>query len=217
MRSIIPDATIYKLAHMVGTEDRMYNNYAQLAKMLPFIPIFDGGRTKLQPVYVRDVADAVISSLKRKEAVGKDYYLAGPDVFTYAPSVLLVMHLQSLRQMPAGRSSGELTRLHVSRLRRPCSSFTYPFTAPALGARKHSSAASTVISAAIRLFMTILSGVCRIKQMIELVFETIREPMRIVNVPVAIGKLLAAPRERFFKSVRILHTHIEHSALSLQN
>ena len=82
MRSTIPDATIYKLAHMVGTEDRMYNNYAQLAKSLPFIPIFDGGRTKLQPVYVRDVADAVISSLKRKDAVGKDYYLAGPDVFT---------------------------------------------------------------------------------------------------------------------------------------
>ncbi|CAK0735404.1 hypothetical protein CVIRNUC_000575 [Coccomyxa viridis] len=124
VRSIIPDATIYKLAHMVGTEDRMYNNYAQLAKMLPFIPIFDGGRTKLQPVYVRDVADAVISSLKRKEAVGKDYYLAGPDIFT-------------------------------------------------------------------------------IKEMIQLVFETIREPMRIVNVPVAIGKLLAAPRERFFKSIPI--------------
>ena len=69
VRSIIPDATIYKLGHMVGTEDRMYNNYAQLAKSLPFIPIFGGGRTKLQPVYVRNVADAVISSLKTKAAL----------------------------------------------------------------------------------------------------------------------------------------------------
>ena len=82
MRSIIPDATIFKLAHMVGTEDRMYNNYAQLAKALPFIPIFGGGRTKLQPVYVRDVADAVITSLKIKAAAGQDYHLAGPEVIT---------------------------------------------------------------------------------------------------------------------------------------
>ena len=82
VRSVIPDATIYKLGHMVGTEDRMYNNYAQLAKSLPFIPIFDGGRTKLQPVYVRDVANAVISSLKTKAALGQDYYLAGPEVIT---------------------------------------------------------------------------------------------------------------------------------------
>ena len=82
VRSIIPDATIFKLAHMVGTEDRMYNNYAQLAKALPFIPIFGSGRTKLQPVYVRDVADAVITSLKTKAAAGQDYYLAGPEVIT---------------------------------------------------------------------------------------------------------------------------------------
>ena len=52
--------------------------------------------------------------------------------------------------------------------------------------------------------------------MIKLVFDTIREPMRIVNVPVAIGKLLAAPRERFFKSVRSLSIHPEHSTVSLQ-
>ena len=88
-----------------------------------------------------------------------------------------------------------------------------PFMASAVGAKEHSSAASTLTYAAIRLFVTILDGVCRIKEMIELVFETIREPMRIVNVPVAIGKLLAAPRERFFKSVRILRTHPQHSAL----
>lgn len=82
MRSIIPDATIYKLGHMVGTEDRMYNNYAQLAKSLPFIPVIGGGSTRVQPVYVRDVADAVIASLKTKAALGQDYYLAGPEVMT---------------------------------------------------------------------------------------------------------------------------------------
>lgn len=37
--------------------------------------------------------------------------------------------------------------------------------------------------------------------MVELVYDTIREPKRIVDVPVPIAKLLAAPRERLFKSV----------------
>lgn len=41
----------------------------------------------------------------------------------------------------------------------------------------------------------------RIKEMVDLVYDTIREPKRIVDIPVGIGKLLAAPRERFFKSV----------------
>ena len=37
--------------------------------------------------------------------------------------------------------------------------------------------------------------------MVELVYDTIREPKRIVDVPVPIAKLLAAPRERLYKSV----------------
>ena len=37
--------------------------------------------------------------------------------------------------------------------------------------------------------------------MVELVYDTIREPMRIVDIPVPVAKLLAAPRERFFKRV----------------
>lgn len=82
MRSIIPNATIFKPAHLVGPEDRLYNNFAQLAKKLPFMPLIGGGETKLQPTYVRDVADAVIHSLKTKESLGKDYYLAGPETLS---------------------------------------------------------------------------------------------------------------------------------------
>jgi hypothetical protein len=84
VRSILPNATIFKPAHLIGPEDRLFNNYAQLAKKLPFMPLVGGGKTKLQPTYVRDVADAVIHSLKVKDALGQDYYLAGPQVLTCA-------------------------------------------------------------------------------------------------------------------------------------
>ena len=56
------------------------------AQMMPFMPIMGEGRTRVQPTWVRDVADAIIHSLKLKEALGKDYYLAGPEVLTCAPA-----------------------------------------------------------------------------------------------------------------------------------
>ena len=57
MRSELPEATVFRPAVMIGTEDRFFNNYAQLVKKLPFIPLVDGGETRLQPAWVRDVAD----------------------------------------------------------------------------------------------------------------------------------------------------------------
>lgn len=75
-------ATIFKLAHLTGTEDRLFNNYARLAKSLPFVPLADGGHTQLQPVWVRDVTTAMMNSLLTWDSLGKTYHLAGPDVFT---------------------------------------------------------------------------------------------------------------------------------------
>ena len=44
----------------------------------------------------------------------------------------------------------------------------------------------------------------RMKQVVELVYDTIREPMRTVSVPLALARLLAMPRERLFRTVRSL-------------
>jgi NADH dehydrogenase (ubiquinone) 1 alpha subcomplex subunit 9 len=67
---------------VTGTEDRLFNNYASLIKMLPAFPLVDGGATRLQPVWVRDVAQAVMNALHDWESLGKTYHLAGPDILT---------------------------------------------------------------------------------------------------------------------------------------
>lgn len=85
VREIIPGATIFKPAQMTGVEDRLLNNYAQLAKKFPFIPLIDGGETRLQPTFVRDVADAIVGSLNSKDTAGKTYHLGGPEVLTCVP------------------------------------------------------------------------------------------------------------------------------------
>lgn len=82
-----PLATIFRPAVMTGTEDRLFNTYATMAKRLPFFPLIDGGATRMQPVWVRDVSAAIINSLKTYEALGQTYTLAGPDVMTVAQQV----------------------------------------------------------------------------------------------------------------------------------
>lgn len=79
----IPEATILKPAAMIGTEDRILNPWAQFAKKYSFLPLFGDGSTKIQPVYVADVASAVVASLKDDgTSMGKVYELGGPDIFT---------------------------------------------------------------------------------------------------------------------------------------
>ncbi|GAB4820521.1 hypothetical protein N2152v2_007567 [Parachlorella kessleri] len=77
-----PHATIFRPALMTGTEDKFFNNYAQLVKRMPFVPLIDGGDTKLQPVWVRDVADGIVTSLFHDESKGQTYHLGGPQVYT---------------------------------------------------------------------------------------------------------------------------------------
>ncbi|KAL3154426.1 hypothetical protein ABBQ32_013898 [Trebouxia sp. C0010 RCD-2024] len=89
VREIYPEATIFKPGQLVGVEDNLLNNLARLAKKFPVIPLIDGGHQKLQPTYVKDVANAMINSLKTKECLGSTYHLAGPDVITQKELVRL--------------------------------------------------------------------------------------------------------------------------------
>ncbi|KAJ9543437.1 hypothetical protein OSB04_023144 [Centaurea solstitialis] len=81
--SELPEATILRPAVMVGTEDRILNPWAHFAKKYNFLPLIGDGSTKIQPVYVADVASAVVAALKDDgSSMGKLYELGGPDVYT---------------------------------------------------------------------------------------------------------------------------------------
>lgn len=75
-------ATIFKPAPITGCEDRIFKRYAAQIKKLPFVPLVDGGARKVQPIWVRDVAQAVTNALQTYDSIGKTYHLAGPRVFT---------------------------------------------------------------------------------------------------------------------------------------
>jgi uncharacterized protein YbjT (DUF2867 family) len=62
-----------------------------LAQSTPIIPLIGGGRMRLQPVHVSDVAEAVYQSLRHPDAVGKTYELGGPGTYTIRQILDLVL------------------------------------------------------------------------------------------------------------------------------
>ena len=77
-----PDAVILRPSILFGAEDAFFNRFASMAMLSPVVPIM-GGRTKFQPVYVGDVADAVMAAINRESAAGKVFELGGPWVRTF--------------------------------------------------------------------------------------------------------------------------------------
>ncbi len=73
VKSARPGAVILRPSIVFGPEDAFFNRFAAMAQVLPVLPIV-GGRTKFQPVYVGDVADAVM------QAAPGTWELGGPDV-----------------------------------------------------------------------------------------------------------------------------------------
>jgi len=95
---VFPDVTILRPSVMFGPEDRFLNALAQIARRTPVLPLFGKGGTRLQPVYVGDVANAVRRALAMPDAPGKVYELGGPDVYTYRELVELVLRRAELRR-----------------------------------------------------------------------------------------------------------------------
>ena len=80
--SVVPTATILRPSVVFGPEDQFTNRFAGLAKISPFLPLIGGGTTRLQPVYVGDVAQAVAAAVDGKTRPGATYELGGPEVLT---------------------------------------------------------------------------------------------------------------------------------------
>jgi uncharacterized protein YbjT (DUF2867 family) len=74
-----------------GTEDSFFNRFAAIARVAPAIPLIGGGRTRFQPVYVDDVARAIVAALDHPAAPGKTYELGGPRVYSFRELMELML------------------------------------------------------------------------------------------------------------------------------
>jgi uncharacterized protein YbjT (DUF2867 family) len=91
VKEAFPEATILRPSVLFGPEDAFLNRLAGLARVMPVLPLFGTGETRLQPVYVRDIAEAAAQALAAPVTMGKVYELGGPRVYTYKALVQLVL------------------------------------------------------------------------------------------------------------------------------
>ena len=73
--------TVLRPSVIFGAEDKFLNLFADLQAVAPFMPLAGSG-TRFQPVWVGDVARAVVVCLQKLDTVGQTYELCGPDVMT---------------------------------------------------------------------------------------------------------------------------------------
>ena len=91
VREAFGQATIVRPSVVFGPEDDFFNRFAALARLMPALPLFDGGTSRFQPVYVGDVAAALTRILETPESASETYELGGPKICTYRELMELII------------------------------------------------------------------------------------------------------------------------------
>lgn len=96
-----------------GPEDNLFNQFAAMSLVSPFLPLIGGGRTRFQPVYVGDVAEGICRILERPDAEGRTYEMGGPRVVSFKELLELMMTVTGRRRRLVSLPFG-LARLQAS-------------------------------------------------------------------------------------------------------
>jgi len=112
LREVFPESTVLRPSVVFGPEDGFFNMLGSISRVAPALPIFfsglprielDGifprpnfakaGATRMQPVYVGDVADAALAALDDPKTAGQTYELGGPAIYSYRGLVELALQV----------------------------------------------------------------------------------------------------------------------------
>jgi len=95
----VPTATILRPSVVFGPEDDFSNRFAALARISPMLPLIGGGLTRMQPVYVGDVATAVADAVDGKTTPGAVYELGGPEILTMREIMEIILRVIERKRM----------------------------------------------------------------------------------------------------------------------
>ena len=91
VREAFDGVTILRPSVIFGPDDSFLSRLAGMARNAPILPLFGNGGTRLQPVFVEDVAEACVKVLADPATRCRVYELGGPRVYTYRELVRSVM------------------------------------------------------------------------------------------------------------------------------
>ncbi len=117
VRAAFPEATILRPSVIFGPEDDFFNRFAEMARFSPALPLIGGGGTRFQPVYVGDVARAVVKALGDPACRGKIYELGGPKTYSFKELLQLLLRAidrkRALVNLPFGLARLQATFLEL--------------------------------------------------------------------------------------------------------
>lgn len=88
-----PKAVIFRPSVVFGPEDNFFNQFASMTTLSPFLPLIGGGNTRLQPVYVADVARAIVLAASSEASDGIIYELGGDEIKTLRDCLEMMLHI----------------------------------------------------------------------------------------------------------------------------
>ncbi len=98
VRQAFPAAMIVRPSAMFGPGDALFAGLSDIARLAPALPLIGGGRTRLQPVYVEDVAAAIARMLADPGTAGRTFEFGGPAVYTLRELTGMTLRLSGRRR-----------------------------------------------------------------------------------------------------------------------
>ncbi|SNB65183.1 NADH dehydrogenase [Arboricoccus pini] len=94
-----PEVVILRPSILFGPEDQFLNKFARMTRFAPALPLIGGGTMRFQPVYVGDVADAIVKALDGHAVDGQVYELGGPNIYTFKELLEYLLRLLGRRRL----------------------------------------------------------------------------------------------------------------------
>jgi uncharacterized protein YbjT (DUF2867 family) len=98
-RNVFPGAIVIRPSIVFGPEDAFFNRFAAMARISPVLPLIGGGRTRFQPVFVGDIAEAIAKLLDRAVAGGRVYEFGGPEVYSFRDLMRFILRTVMRRRL----------------------------------------------------------------------------------------------------------------------
>jgi len=83
IQKVFKPSVILRPSLVFGPEDKFFNVFASIAQFSPALPLIGGGKVKFSPIYVGDVAKAIVKTLKLENSKPKIYELGGPKNYSF--------------------------------------------------------------------------------------------------------------------------------------
>ena len=91
--------TIIRPSLIFGQGDEFINSLAAVVRLFPAVPVIAGGRNRLQPIWVEDLAQCIALSLSRHDLHGHILELGGPDQLSYNQIVDIISRTMGRRRL----------------------------------------------------------------------------------------------------------------------